>query len=198
MPFFEQLGKQINDLGQRAVTSTGTFVEVTRLNDSINSIRLQLPIQYRKLGEAYYSLFNDGSGTPKLQSYVDAINTKFAEIAECQDAIKRAKGIEQCQSCGAEVAAGSSFCSNCGVAYLDLELVAEMIQVKLLDRSGNSISGHNLYLYPQATSPTQIVDLEYNPYDGSITATISAVTQEDTIRFIPCPDAPYLNPYYVD
>lgn len=84
------------------------------------------------------------------------------------------------------------------VAYLDLELVAEMIQVKLLDRSGNSISGHNLYLYPQATSPTQIVDLEYNPYDGSITATISAVTQEDTIRFIPCPDAPYLNPYYVD
>lgn len=142
MPFFEQLGKQINDLGQRAVTSTGTFVEVTRLNDSINSIRLQLPIQYRKLGEAYYSLFNDGSGTPKLQSYVDAINTKFAEIAECQDAIKRAKGIEQCQSCGAEVAAGSSFCSNCGARIVK---ILPSDDTSICPKCGASVSVDDLF-----------------------------------------------------
>ncbi len=118
MPLLEQIGKQINDLGQRAVTSTGTFVEVTRLNDSINSIRLQLPIQYRKLGEAYYSLFNDGSGSPELQSLVDAINASFTEITKYQDAIMKAKGVVQCQSCGAEVTAGSLFCSSCGAKII--------------------------------------------------------------------------------
>ncbi len=30
-------------------------------------------------------------------------------------------------------------------AYLEVELVAEMVTVQLMDRSGNSISGHNLY-----------------------------------------------------
>ena len=82
-------------------------------------------------------------------------------------------------------------------AYLEVELVTEMVLVELIDRNGNSISGHNLHFYPQATSPTQIVDLDYNPYDGSITATIYAVTQDCTIRFVPYPNAPYQNPFYV-
>lgn len=87
--------------------------------------------------------------------------------------------------------------SNKQTAYLEVELVTELVTVELTDRNGNSISGHNLHFYPQATSPTQIVDLDYNPYDGSITATIYAVTQDCTIRFVPYPNAPYQNPFYV-
>ena len=84
------------------------------------------------------------------------------------------------------------------VAYLEIGLVAETVLVKLGDRYGDHFSGHNLSFYPEGTDPSQIVELNYNPYDGSITATIFAVTQTGIMRFVPCPDASYLNPFYVD
>ena len=68
-----------------------------------------------------------------------------------------------------------------------------------LERNGNSISGNDYYR-SYGSAPSQIVDMIYNPEDGSITATIYADTipNGDTIRFVPYPDAPYSNPFYID
>lgn len=83
-------------------------------------------------------------------------------------------------------------------AYANIGLVMEDVLIKL-ERNGNSISGNDYYR-SYGSAPSQIVDMIYNPEDGSITATIYADTipNGDTIRFVPYPDAPYSNPFYID
>lgn len=82
-------------------------------------------------------------------------------------------------------------------AYANIVLVMEDILVKL-ERDGNFISGSDYYRSLGST-PSQIVEMIYSPGDGSITATIYSDTMPngDTMRFVPYPDAPYSNPFYV-
>lgn len=83
-------------------------------------------------------------------------------------------------------------------AYANIALVMEDVLVKL-ERDGNFISGSDFYR-SIGSAPSQIVDMVYNPLDGSITATIYADTipNGDTIRFVAYPNAPYSNPFYID
>ena len=48
------------------------------------------------------------------QDEVRELISAYGEIAQYQEQIKQIKGVEQCPSCGAEVAAGSAFCNACG------------------------------------------------------------------------------------
>lgn len=122
MSLFGEIGKQLTDLGQKATVSTENFVEMNRLTNLISSLQQQIPQYYAELGKAYYELFSNGSGVPQLQQYVDAIQSVYADIDDYQSMMLKVKGIEQCPSCGAEIAVGSSFCSNCGAKIVHEEI----------------------------------------------------------------------------
>lgn len=117
MSFFDQ----IVDLGQKATASTETFVEINRLNNLISSLQQQLPQHYAELGKAYYELCSHDGGMPQLQQYVDTIQSAYADLDNYKSMVLKVKGIEQCPSCGAEIAAGASFCSNCGTKIVHEE-----------------------------------------------------------------------------
>ena len=113
MSFLDQLGKKLSDTGQEAATKARNFAEVTRINGLISDTERRISRLYGEIGQSYYERHKDDPAAEEAER-ISAILSAYGEIAPYQEQIKQIKGVEQCPSCGAEVAAGSAFCNACG------------------------------------------------------------------------------------
>lgn len=112
MAFFEDLSKKISDAGQGVARSTRNFTEISRLNSAVGEKEKAVAQLFASLGQLYYE---GHSRDPEAEgaSYIAQINTLKEEIDQCQEEIKRIKGVGKCPVCGADVAPGAAFCSAC-------------------------------------------------------------------------------------
>lgn len=113
MAFFEQIGKRLADAGQGVAQQTKNFTDVTRLNSTISEKEKKISQLYASIGQAYYERHKNDAAAEEAQQ-IQAVNTLFAEIAQCREEIKQIKGVVKCPSCGADVALNSAFCNSCG------------------------------------------------------------------------------------
>ena len=113
MDFFEQLGKKLTDAGQNVVQQTKSIADVVRLNSEVSAKERAITQLYIKIGQAYYDRHKNDSDAEDFQT-ISEIYRLYKEIAQCQETIKRIKGVTKCPGCGADVPMGAAFCNVCG------------------------------------------------------------------------------------
>lgn len=121
MPFIDELRKTISDAGQETVAKAKNFADIAKLNDAINTIQQQITRLYLDFGEAYYDRHKDDEVFAEDAERMTAIRDAYAKIARYKEQINQIKGVEICPSCGAEIPAGSAFCSSCGAKVVKPE-----------------------------------------------------------------------------
>lgn len=88
--------------------------ELQRITEELEELRLKQNQDFAALGQAYYELYQDGGRVPALQERINAVKRTCEQVEHCEKIISRAKGIEWCQNCHAELLAGADFCIHCG------------------------------------------------------------------------------------
>ena len=124
MAFFDDLGKLISEKGHHVVNKTKELTEITKLSARISDLQRKNDNIYRIIGKMYV----DNFGSNPEHMFKDAIHSIMEnqkKIVTCREEIKILKGIRKCPSCGADVHAGSQFCSKCGARVEDDDVVAD-------------------------------------------------------------------------
>lgn len=145
MTLFEQFGKRITDAGQGVAQQAKNFSETTRLNAKIADNKKKMSQLLFELGQEYYKAHRkdvDCEG----KKYIDEVNELFQEILKLQKDIEAIKSSKVCNTCGARIPEGASFCMSCG-AKIDADdaFVFTSSEVRRCPACGNEVDTGNAY-----------------------------------------------------
>ena len=114
MAFLDKVGATISKTGSNISTKTKSMVDASNYGSQLKVCENKLKDAYAEIGEAYYMSAN----ADDIDEEMAAKFTKIAEIQEAMGHLKAklrvAKGLILCAKCGAELPAGTTFCSSCG------------------------------------------------------------------------------------
>ena len=116
MAFFENFSKKVSDASSTAIQKTKDMAEIAKQNSMISDEQKKITAAYEKIGKLYVETFGD-SADEIFAEMITAIAASKEKIVECQKKIQAVKGVVLCQSCGAEIPTGSTFCPTCGAKY---------------------------------------------------------------------------------
>lgn len=115
MGFFDDFGKRVTDVGQKAVQKTQEMSEVARVNSLISQNENKINNVYYQIGKLFVSIYGDDC-KPEFAGMVATIAELEQQNITYRKQIQDIKGIQHCEKCGAEVPKGVAFCSSCGAA----------------------------------------------------------------------------------
>lgn len=113
MAFFDELGGKIDKFGQEAYQKTKNTADVVKLSSNAQNEEKKLLGLYQELGKQYASKYPENYETDFAQ-VMHSINGTKAEIDRLNAQINELKGRSTCTACGAAIAPGARFCTNCG------------------------------------------------------------------------------------
>ena len=113
MAFFEQIGKRITDAGQGVAQQTKNLSDIARLNGQISDRKKKMSQLFLEMGQDYYKNHRRDTACEE-QAYIDQLNDLYAELSALKSELAQVKGVTKCPTCGAEIPAGSAFCTACG------------------------------------------------------------------------------------
>lgn len=106
---------KISQASQSAVQKTKDMTEIAKINSSISDEEKKINSLYFEIGRQYTALHKDDS-EQALAGLVNSIKESESRISSLRDQILEIRGVQKCPGCGAEIPAGSAFCSVCGFA----------------------------------------------------------------------------------
>ena len=141
MAFFDK----ISDMTKNAMDKTSDMIEINRLNSKIGTEQNKILALKGKIGEHYWSKFNDGEVLDDEATIlseqikacllaIDETNAKIKEIKENKAAPAASvqttceSSTKKCQNCDADVPADKKFCSECGTP-IKQDLVSEKTKI---------------------------------------------------------------------
>lgn len=113
MDFFDKLGDSIVTAGKTVSDKAKEVSDTAKLNLDIKNKEMQLKDVYTTLGKAYYEAHKDDEENEHLAD-IRKIDSFERDIKALKSQVQSIQGKKVCPSCGAEVAAESNFCKNCG------------------------------------------------------------------------------------
>ncbi len=94
---------------------TGEIVTIEKQKFDVNSLKLKLEKDYKKLGKYYFeTVLANGEADENIKDIVEAIKEKLNEIEKLNAEIAAAKAKRLCPVCSAAVPENAKFCNNCG------------------------------------------------------------------------------------
>ena len=96
------------------------FSEITRLNGQISEEETRINNAYLAIGRLYVEV-HSGDAEPQFTTWISSIQQSQSKIDTYRRQIQDIKGVQRCEKCGAEVAAGSAFCNSCGAPIPKIE-----------------------------------------------------------------------------
>ena len=115
MGFFDDLGKRVSDVGQRAVQKTQEMSEVARFNSMITQNESKINDIYYQIGKLYANVHKNDA-EEDFVGMVKTVNELEQQNNEIRKKIQDVKGVQRCPKCGAEVPKEAAFCNFCGAA----------------------------------------------------------------------------------
>ena len=113
MAFWDNFEKKATDATANVVSKVKGVSDITRLNSMVSEEENRIREIYFKIGQTYVTLH----GRDNEAGFADLLNALKAsqlKIEQCKQEIMDIKGVQKCERCGAEVAAGAAFCMTCG------------------------------------------------------------------------------------
>lgn len=115
MGFFDDLGKKVSDVGQKAVEKTQEIAESAHVNSLISQNEGRIKDVYCQIGKLYADKYGDGCD-PEFAEMIASVAELERQSVAYRKQLQDIKGIRICEACGAEVTKNSAFCSSCGAA----------------------------------------------------------------------------------
>ncbi len=124
MAFFDKLNDFAKNVGEKA----GDAIEITKLNNKINTEKAAIAEEYRKIGEYYYTKHTEGNSVDsEVDELIVSIDAHKNLIMETETQIRVMKeeapvphvastmvGSINCPACGKQNNPGTKFCCECG------------------------------------------------------------------------------------
>lgn len=113
MAFWDNFEKKATDATANVVSKVKGVSDITRLNSMVTEEENRIREIYLKIGQTYVVLH----GRDNEAGFADLLNVFRAsqlKIEQYKQEIMDIRGVQKCEKCGAEVAAGAAFCMTCG------------------------------------------------------------------------------------
>ena len=113
MAFWDNFEKKATDATANVVSKVKGVSDITRLNSMVTEEENRIREIYFKIGQTYVALH----GRDNEAGFADLLNALKAsqlKIEQYKQEIMDIRGVQKCEKCGAEVAAGAAFCMTCG------------------------------------------------------------------------------------
>lgn len=113
MAFWDKFEKKATDATANVVSKVKGVSDITRLNSMVIEEENRIREIYFKIGQTYVALH----GRDNEAGFADLLNALKAsqlKIEQYKQEIMDIRGVQKCEKCGAEVAAGAAFCMTCG------------------------------------------------------------------------------------
>ena len=113
MAFFDKITKSVSEASQKTVNKTKELADTAKLNSTISGEEKKLNNLYLQIGKLYVDLHREDCEEAFAEK-ISEVNAAEEKINDLKQQIRDIKGVQVCEKCGADVAAGSSFCTVCG------------------------------------------------------------------------------------
>ncbi len=122
MPFFEEMGKVVSQVGNDTIRKTRDFSDVTKLNTQISYSENAIKEIFGQIGRKYFE--ENAKEIPEgYGELFQNISIQMNKIEECRNQINLIKGLICCRKCGSVVSNKSVFCPSCGEKMLEMPAI---------------------------------------------------------------------------
>lgn len=113
MDFFSKIGNKVTSVASSASAKVKDFADTSSINRQIATDEAKMNTLFSEIGKIYYTK-NKDNPTEEFSAAFNEIATLKEKIANEKAQLQALKKTKTCTNCGAEIAVGVAFCSNCG------------------------------------------------------------------------------------
>ena len=113
MALFDNFGKKLTDIGEKAIQKTKDTADSAKLTVAIAEEEKKIRNTYQEIGKLYMQRHRNDC-EEEFAVLIATVITSENKIADCRKELLELKGVVICPKCGAEQQAQSAFCSACG------------------------------------------------------------------------------------
>ncbi len=147
MPFFEDLGRKLSNMGQGVAQQTKNIADTSRLNGAVSERERRVAQLFQAIGQAYYQRHLQDPAAEEREK-LEEIARLYGEIEQYQREINQIKGLAICPACGAGVPAQAAFCNSCGARMPQQPAPAPVVQqagFRICPACGAQVSADNRF-----------------------------------------------------
>lgn len=122
---FEKFVETLNQTGKVVGEKTKQGTDVVKANIKISSEERAVNELFFEIGKTYYENNKENPCCETMKELFDKVAEKQASIEALKEQVRRIKGVNICQNCGAEVDSENDFCGKCGAKIVKPEPVIE-------------------------------------------------------------------------
>ena len=121
MSVLDSITRKVTDTAKAAAKISGSVVEITKLNMSINAEEEKIRKLYTEIGKQLYEDYTDGKAvSEELLRKCVKIDEIFENIAEMKDKILELRNVKACPNCGTILDIEMEYCHKCGKKQEDI------------------------------------------------------------------------------
>lgn len=121
MSVLDSITRKVTDTAKAAAKISGSVVEITKLNMSINAEEEKIRKLYTEIGKQLYEDYTDGKAvSEELLRKCVKIDEIFENIADMKDKILELRNVKACPNCGTILDIEMEYCHKCGKKQEDI------------------------------------------------------------------------------
>lgn len=113
MGLFDNISKNVQNIGQTTVNRTKEYAEISRLSNLITDNKNKINQLYIEIGTNYCDMIGENPEAP-MANLVANIRQMIAENIEYEDKLQELKGFVKCPFCQKYISRETAYCTYCG------------------------------------------------------------------------------------